>query len=190
MEGTMSEIRMFGGTFAPSGWMFCQGQLLAISQYDAMFALIGTTYGGDGQTTFALPDLRSRVPVGTGQGPGLQGYTLGQEGGVESVTLTNASMPVHNHASTSNITATFNPKANSTATGNVSTPESNYLSVAAANMYGTLPDESMATAAASATVGGSIGLGVSGGSQPHENMSPVLCLNYIICVEGIFPSRN
>lgn len=190
MEGYLSEVRMFGGTFAPRGWMFCQGQLLAISQYDALFALLGTTYGGDGQSTFALPDLQSRVPVGTGQGLGLSSYTLGQEGGMESVTLITASMPTHNHASTSNIAATFQAKVNDSATGNVSTAEGTYLSLAASNMYGTAADEAMAADSASATIGGSITLSASGGSQPHDNIPPVLCLNYIICVEGIFPARN
>ena len=190
MEGTMGEIRMFGGTFAPRGWMLCQGQAMSISQWDALFALLGTTYGGDGVNSFNLPNMQSRIPVGTGKGPGLQNYVLGEEAGVESVTLTSSQMPVHNHTAVSNIAATFSPKVNSTATNNVSSPETAYLSLATANMYGTTPDEAMAANSVSATVGGSITLAASGGSQPHENVKPVLCLNFIICVEGIFPSRN
>lgn len=168
----VGEIRMFAGNFNPAGWMLCQGQLLAISEYDTLFNLIGTTYGGDGQNTFALPDLSSRVPIHQGQGAGLSTYVIGQKGGVENVTLTGQQMPVHTHV----------PQCN-TGAGSVATPAGSFW---AANSNTALPqfsatsDSTMNPAAVSNT----------GGSQPHENLMPYLTINFIISLFGIYPSQN
>jgi microcystin-dependent protein len=165
----IGEIRMFGGNFAPAGWALCQGQLMAIAQNDTLFNLIGTTYGGDGQTTFALPDLRSRIPVHVGPS-----FALGQSGGTETVTLTTSQIPAHTH------TATCYPVA-----GNSADPTGKRWASSAdtsINPYA-LP------AAADSTMNpGAIGL--DGGSQPHDNMIPFLGLNFIISLFGIFPSQT
>jgi microcystin-dependent protein len=161
----IGEIRMFGGNFAPVGWLLCQGQLLPIDQYDALFNLIGTTYGGDGQQTFAMPDLQSRLPVHVGSN-----YVLGQVGGSETVTLTTPQLPIHTHQQL----ASSGPAASPTPTGRV--PAS-----WADGQYSTAPADS--TLAPNA-------LTIAGGSQPHENMSPYLCLNFIIATEGIYPPPN
>jgi microcystin-dependent protein len=167
----VGEIRMFGGNFAPAGWMFCDGQLLPISEYETLFNLIGTTYGGDGQSTFALPDLRGRVPVHNGQGSGLSNYTLAQMFGVEAVTLTTAQIAAHSHpalCSSGGGTPGSDP-ANSIWGPSDSTVYSNAA-----------PTGFMATPAINTTN--------QGGSQPHENMIPFLCINYIISLFGVFPS--
>jgi len=166
----IGEIRMFGGNFAPLSWATCSGQLMAIAQNDALFALLGTTYGGDGQTTFGLPDLRGRLPIHQGQGPGLSPYVLGQAGGTESVTLTTSQIPGHNHLVSAN-----------GAAGSVDTPTNNYwaASASSASIY--------SDKAPSATMAPT---NPAGGNLPHDNMSPFLCVTFIICLEGIFPSRN
>jgi microcystin-dependent protein len=176
MEGTIAEIRMFAGNFSPRSWAFCSGQILSIAQNTALFSLLGTTFGGNGQTTFALPDLRGRVPVGTGQGPGLPAYSLGQVGGVENVTLLLSNLPAHTH------TATLAMGARNGA-GNSISPTGNYPANVT-NGYSNTQDAQMAPLNGSPTVG------TTGGSQPFSIMSPYLGLNYIICMEGIFPSRN
>ena len=168
----IGEIRMFGGNFAPRGHAFCNGMLMAIDQNDALFSLIGTTYGGDGQTTFGLPDLRGRIPVGTGQGSGLGNYVIGQIGGVENVTLTSNQLPQHQHQA-----------AAQSATGNINAPGTNTAAWANAG------DTRYSTNAPSGTMNGNA-IGPAGGSQPHDNMLPFQCINYIIALEGIFPSRN
>lgn len=166
----IGEIRMFAGNFAPAGWALCQGQLVAISENDALFALIGTTYGGDGEQTFALPNLQSRVPVHMGQGPGLQNYVIGEIGGVEQVTLTTQQIPSHTHP----MLASASPANARGASGNV-------LARGPAELYAseftpdTLAPQSIQPA---------------GGSQPHENMQPFLVINYIISLYGIFPSQT
>ena len=168
----IGEIRMFGGNFPPNGWMLCQGQSLAISEYDTLFNLIGTTYGGDGQTTFNLPNLSSRIPVHAGQGPGIsQNYTLGEQAGVEQVTLTTQQIPNHSHTMTgsSNIATNPTPTNNVLATSSIVKP------------YGaSVPDANLANNA----------IGPAGGSQPHDNMMPFLCINYIISLYGIYPSQT
>jgi microcystin-dependent protein len=166
-EPFLGEIRIFGFNFAPRGWAFCNGQLLAISQNTALFSLLGTTYGGNGQTTFALPNLQSRVPVHFGQGPGLSSYSLGQAAGVESVTLIASQLPAHNH--------TVNASTQSDITGN---PTGNFPAGGAS--YDTTANTTMN----GAMVGG------GGGNQPHENLQPYLALNFCIALAGIFPSRN
>ena len=170
----LGEVRMFGGNFAISGWSFCQGQLLQISQNDALFALIGTTYGGDGVNTFGLPDLQSRVPIGTGQGTGLQNYTLGQKGGAETVTLLTGQLPSHNH------TASAQPAA-----GNGNAPAANTVAWAQAS-----GGNSRYTTAGTSGAMNAGAIGAAGGNQAHENMLPFLCVNYIIALEGVFPPRN
>jgi microcystin-dependent protein len=181
IEPYMANVTIFAGTFAPRGWMFCNGQLLAIAQYDALFALIGTTYGGDGQTTFALPDLRSRVAINTGQGGGLSNYIIGQAGGTESITVTTNQLPTHTH---SFISLTGNPGASgiagtaNIATGNVPALTTNIQSYDSAGAASLLQSSMNTTTP------------ISGGNQPMEILPPYLAMNYIICVEGIFPSRN
>lgn len=166
-EPFLGEIRMFGGNFAPRGWAFCDGQLLPIAQNTALFSLLGTTYGGDGQSTFGLPDLRGRFPMHEGQGPGLTPRSLGAVAGAEAVTLIASQMPAHNHT-----------VGASTGEANDVIPTNGYL--AAGNQYSASANTSLNPAA----------LGVAGGSQPHDNMPPYLVVNFIIALEGIYPSRN
>ena len=162
----VGEIRMFAGNFAPAGWMFCEGQLLPISENQTLFNLIGTTYGGDGQSTFALPDLRGRLPLHFGNG-----FTLAQTGGAETVTLTVQQIPAHSHPflGTGNIANDANPGGNVVAQPSTFFPYVN-----------TPPIVAMAAAAISAT----------GGSQPHNNFQPYLCVDFIISLFGIFPSQT
>jgi microcystin-dependent protein len=160
----IGEIRMFAGNFAPVGWALCQGQTLPISQYEALFNLIGTTYGGDGQQTFALPNLQSRVPVHVGQG-----FLLGQAAGSETVTLTISQIPAHSHV----------PQANSNA-GTQPTPQGTVWAQSSANQFtNQAPSLAMAPQA----------IGSSGGSQPHDNMLPFLVINFIIALFGVYPTQ-
>jgi len=163
-EPYVGEIRMFGGNFAPSGWMFCAGQLLPISEYDVLFNLIGTTYGGDGQSTFALPDLRGRLPIHIGSG-----LVQGQNGGVENVTLTTNQIPAHTHT----VSATTNPNTASLPGGN--------LLASGPDIYDQNKPGTTTMAAA---------IGPFGGSQPHSNFQPYLCVNFILSLFGIFPSQS
>lgn len=162
----VGEIRMFAGNFPPAGWMFCEGQLLPISEYETLFFLIGTTYGGDGQDTYALPDLRGRIPIH--EGPV---YSLGSIGGTEEVTLTLNQIPNHTHP----MIVSGNP-ANSPNPGN------NYLAVSSQvnAFFGDIPNANMNAQS----------IGSAGGSQPHTNMQPFLCINFIISLFGIFPTQN
>ena len=173
MEAFIASILLFAGNFAPSGWAFCNGQLLQIVQYQALYALIGTTYGGDGRTTFGLPDLRGRVPAGIGQSPGLQNINLGQQIGTNTNTLTVAQMPSHSH--------TLN--ANATATGR------NLLPVPTNNYPAQNQDTTGNYAVTSDVQMNQQAIANAGGSQSVNNMQPTLGLNYIICLEGIFPPR-
>jgi microcystin-dependent protein len=165
----VGEIRMFGGNFAIAGWAFCDGSLLPISENETLFNLIGTTYGGDGQTTFGLPDLRGRVPVHQGQGPGLSSYVLAQTGGVETVTLTTNQIPVHSHT------------PNASNTGGSDTPANNY--------WGNSTTGKPYAAAPPAVQMNTGTIGLTGGNQPHDNMIPFLCVTYIISLFGIFPTQ-
>lgn len=180
MEGTIAEIRMFAGNFNPRTWLFCNGQILSIAQNTAMFSLLGTTYGGNGQTTFAVPDFRGRVAVGTGAGPGLPNVQLGEMAGTPTVTLLTTNMPAHNHA----ITGTVTMQANSGTDGQTDDPTGRRLS--GANIYTNLTSEP----AVMAPLTTNLTIGVNGGSQPFSIMPPYLGMNYIICMFGIFPSRN
>ena len=170
-EPFLGEIRMFGFGFAPQGWAQCNGQLLPINQNQALFSLLGTTYGGDGRTAFALPDMRSRVPVCQGQGPGLSSYAEGQAGGAETVTLVPAQMPGHTHP----------VKASSSAAGS-NQPEGRALARSAGHIYTAKPDTS--------TIMNADMLGDTGGGQSHDNIQPYLAVNFCIALNGIFPSRS
>jgi microcystin-dependent protein len=194
----VGQITLGAWNFAPRGGAFCQGQLLAIDQNNALFALLGTTYGGDGQVTFALPDLQGRLAVGQGQGPGLSNYVLGQEGGVENVTLTAGQLPLHTHPGTFTSTSTLNA---ATVKGTDATPQASPQSMLARSVDGATPiaAQPRVYAPASSTpvvplaglnVAGTVVTGNTGGSQPHTNMQPYLALNYVMALEGIFPSRN
>jgi microcystin-dependent protein len=169
----IGEIRMFGGNFAPAGWAFCDGQLIPISENDTLFNLIGTTYGGDGESTFALPNLQSRVPLHQGNG-----FVLAQTGGAETVTLNVSQIPQHNHT----LLASAQP-------GNASTPTSSTIlsfegpNPAQASVY--LPyDGSGQTPLANQSIG------LTGGNQPHDNMQPYLAISFIISLFGVFPTQN
>jgi len=172
LEPFLACIYLFAGNFAPRDYAFCNGQLLSIAQNSALFALVGTTYGGNGQTTFGLPDLRGRVPIHPGQGPGLSNYVLGQMSGTENRTLLSTQMPAHTHA--------LNAVSES---GDASAPSGAFL----ANS-GALDKEYKATGTNVAMNPQAIGS--TGGSQPFSIMQPYLCINYIIALQGIFPSRN
>lgn len=167
----VGEIRLFAGNFAPAGWEFCSGQLMPISENETLFNLIGTTYGGDGQSTFALPEMRGRVPIHQGTGPGGVSYSMAQSGGVESVTLGTPQMPSHSHV----LLATKSLATDATPVGLVPASSAS----ATVSPYGT--DAPFATLAPQSVT-------PAGGSQPHENMQPYLCVNYIISMFGIFPS--
>ncbi len=171
-EPFVGEIRMFAGNFAPRGWAFCDGQLLAVSQNDALFSLLGTIYGGDGRTTFGLPDMRGRIPLHQGSGPGLSPARLGAKGGAESVTLTTNQLPSHKHdvSATSAIASVGSPAGNVSAN---TSPTNIY-----ANTLAT--PQTMNSAAISST----------GGSRSHTNLMPTLCVHFIVALFGIYPSRQ
>ena len=171
-EPFIAEIRIFAGSFAPRGWAFCNGQLLPIAQNTALFSLIGTTYGGDGRTTTALPNLEGRAPMHPGNGPGLSSRRLGERGGAEAITLSEAQMPNHPHR-----VAVLN------AQGNDTVPTGNLLARGTAGL-------TPYTAAGSATQMNGGALVGSGGGQPHNNMHPYLTLNFIIALVGVYPSRS
>lgn len=166
----IGEIRMFAGNFAPVGWSFCDGSIIPISQNDALFNLIGTTYGGDGQNTFALPDLRSRVPVHVGPG-----FALGQAAGAETVTLTVSQIPAHSHVPLCN-SGQGNPAQQGPGGGFWAQPSSTTI-------YATVPPAASLAMDPAA-------VGSTGGSQPHDNMIPFLVINFIISMFGVFPSQS
>ena len=168
----LGEIKMFAGNFAPQGYAFCNGQLLPIAQNAALFSLLGTTYGGDGQTTFALPDLRGRAPIHAGNGPGLTNRNLGQTGGAETNTLTVAQLPAHNHS----VVAVSTP-------GNQTSPTNNLP--ADTNLF----DNEYSNASGNTTMNSSM-IGNTGNGQPVDNMQPYTTIHYIIALQGIFPSPN
>jgi len=166
----IGEIKMFGGTFAPRGWALCNGQLLAISQNQALFSLVGTYYGGDGRTTFGLPDLRGRVPIHQGSGPGLTPRSIGDKVGVERVTLTPGELPAHSH-----------DLRCAQARSDTQNPHANVLARGTEDLYG--PADNLVELSPSA-------LSTVGGSQQHNNMQPFIGINFIIALQGVFPSRN
>ncbi len=174
-EPFIAEIRIFAGNFAPRSWAFCNGQLLPVSQNTALFSLIGTTYGGDGRTTTALPNLKGRAPMHPGRGPGLTSRRLGQRGGVETVTLSEAQMPQHTHSL----------RANTVGRGGGSrSPAGNsFANVAGGFAYVTGSDSNLVAMS-------DLALPNSGGSQPHNNLQPFIAMNYIIALQGLYPSRS
>ncbi|MFD1627836.1 phage tail protein [Azospirillum griseum] len=182
VDSVLGEIRPFAGNYAPEGWALCDGRLLKVMDYQALFSLIGTTYGGDGTTTFAVPDLRGRLPVGQGQGAGLTNRTVGQSGGASMVQLSTANMPSHTHSfSVSGNTGTTNTPASGTALA-VPAPQAGgtmvaYVSPTAtpAPTLQTFDDASIASA--------------TGGNQAHYNVMPYIAINYIIAITGLYPSR-
>jgi microcystin-dependent protein len=178
-----AQVTIFAGTFAPRNWAFCQGQLMAIVQNTALFSILGTTLGGNGQTTFGLPDLRGRAAVHWGTVNNLTSYALGEMGGVESITLLSTQMPAHTHSFTS---ATGNPRASSVA-GTTDLPAGNYPAPVngSSNAYSTSPS---AASMGSSTF--SVNTPVAGSNQAVDILPPYLAMNYIICLTGIFPSRN
>jgi microcystin-dependent protein len=169
-EPYLGEIRMFAGNFAINGWQMCNGQLLSISQYAALFSILGTTYGGNGQTTFALPDLRGRVALHQGTGNGLPTYVTGEAAGSDTVTLISTQMPQHSH------------QINASTGGNQVSPSNNYPGNEATpiKIYSATGPVQMNPAV----------VAISGGSQPHPNIQPFLCVTFLIAMVGIFPSRN
>ena len=169
----LAEIKMFAGNFAPRGYAFCSGQILAIAQNTALFSLLGTTYGGNGQTTFALPNLQGRVPMHAGQGPGLSPRTLGEVGGTETVTLIQSQLPAHTHLIAAN-----------TGAGNSAAPANNTVLAAS-----TARDRLYTTNAANATLAPNA-VGATGNNLPIPIIQPYLVVNFIIAIQGIFPSRN
>ena len=170
-EPFVGEIRMFAGNFAPRGWAFCDGQLLSVSQNDALFSLLGTIYGGDGRTTFGLPDLRGRIPIHAGQGPGLSQRRLGAKAGAEQVTLTVNQLPSHTHAAeaSDDLGTTPNP-------ADAVPAKSTTVDAYAASS----PTENMSAQAVTNV----------GGSRSHTNLMPFLCVHFIIALVGIYPSRH
>lgn len=164
----IGEIRLFGGTFAPAGWALCDGSLQSIAQNEALFQLIGTIYGGDGQSTFALPDLRGRLPIHQGQGADGIVYVIGQRAGTEAETLTTAQLPSHSHAPIG------------ASTGGQANPLN--------NSYGAGQDLFSTTAPSVQLLPTTVG--IAGSGQPHDNLMPYLCVTYIIALQGIFPTQN
>ena len=192
MEGVIGEIRGFGGNFAPRNWAFCNGQLLAINSNQALFSILGTTYGGDGRTTFALPDLRGRAPISEGTGPGLSPRPLGQRSGTQTVTLTQNQMPSHSHSSsTAGLSVVV---AASTAAATDQTPVTGYALGAPATDLGDVVqayvNDTPTIGLTGGGVGGSLSIFNTGGSQYHNNMQPYLVIHWVICLTGIFPSRS
>ena len=181
MDGFIAEIRLFAANFAPKNWVYCQGQILPINQNQAVFALLGTTYGGNGQTTFMLPDLRGRTAIGIDQGPGLSNYILGESTGATTTALTANNLPAHNHA----VSGTITQLSTNSSNGNSASPAGNYFASDGSQKFDAQNDGvSMKPATLNLTVGS------TGSGNPINNMMPFLAINYIICLAGVFPSRT
>ena len=177
-EPILGSVDLWVTTWAPRGWALCSGQLLSIAQNTALFSILGTTFGGDGRTTFGLPDMRGRVPVGMGQGPGLSDYVLGQRGGTEQVTLTLANLASHTHTATGTVVANDGGASQPS-------PKNNFIaSLRGQNIFSDTSNTNMAQNSVAVTVQ------TAGGNIPFSIVQPYLVLNYIIALEGIFPSRN
>jgi microcystin-dependent protein len=179
MEAFIGEIRLFGGAYVPEGWAACNGQLLSISDNDTLYSLIGTTYGGDGMSTFGLPNLSGRVAVGSGQGSGLSAYQPGQVGGFETVTLQATQLPSHSHTATATLQV-------STGVGTSKVPDNNMLATSGQSIYAAQPGTAGTMAANSVTAASS----AAGSNGGHENRQPSLAITYIIALQGIYPSAG
>ena len=174
MDPFVAEIRIFPFNFAPKGWAFCDGQLLPLSQNTALFSLLGTTYGGDGKSTFALPNMQGNAPMHPGQGPGLSLHDLGETGGSETVTLLESEIPAHSHALMASTTSSTKPAPADNALTRIQSGATPYVAAAGAPLV-TFSDQALAPA---------------GGDQPHNNMQPYLTLNFCIALQGVFPPRT
>ncbi len=175
MEGYIAQILFFAGSFAPRNWAFCEGQIMQIASNTALFSLLGTTYGGNGTTTFALPDFRGRVPVGAGQGPGLSSVTIGEKFGSPATTLTIVQMPAHTHTAAATVAA-------ASTNGSSASPNGNIFATTGANAFAATSNGLAAP--------GTLSLGVFGGNQPFTLQQPTLAINFVICLYGYYPSRN
>jgi len=197
-EPFLGEIIMFGGNFAPRGWAFCNGQLMSISQNSALFSILGTTYGGDGQTTFALPNLQGRVPVHAGQSPGTSRYVLGEVSGTENITLTANELPAHVHtvalSGTGNVSVALGASSaagNAPAPGPTTVPAKVASGLNTLNAYSTTaPDTTLLPVNTTTTVNVAGNTGVAGNNLPVPVVQPYVVVNFIIATEGMFPSRN
>ena len=189
MEPFLGQVMIFAGNFAPRGWALCEGQILAISQYQALFSLLGTTYGGDGRTSFGLPDLRGRAPISPGSGPGLPTYRWGQKGGQATHILTTLEMPSHSHANTVAMSGEVRVGTSSQGSDTAS-PDASVLCATTGNIVYNeeTPDRSLG--GVSSTLSPTVSILNQGGSQAHNNMQPYLAINYIIALQGLFPSRS
>ena len=172
MDPFVGEIRLFAGNYAPENWALCDGSTLQIATYNALYALLGTTYGGDGVNNFKLPDLRGRLPLHQGAGPGLANYPIGSSGGSETVTLDANQLPAHSHG----LVAV-------PAAGGIGTPQNNLLAKATTTVYAAPQPGKTATLAPTT-------IASAGGNQPHDNLMPFCCINYIIALQGIYPTQN
>jgi microcystin-dependent protein len=189
MEGFIGEIRIFAGNFAPRAWAFCEGQLLPISQNTALFSILGTTYGGDGRTTFALPDLKGRVAVNSGgnsTGPGLPSFRLGQKGGTETNSLNVLQMPNHGHSAS--LTGTVKPAANAGSPNDSDDPSNSFYQTQSEDTYADAPATGEFAGALSNTL--AFTTAPTGSSAPINNLQPFLSTYYIICLQGVYPSRS
>lgn len=190
MNGTIGEIRAFGGNFAPRAWAFCNGQLLSINQNQALFSILGTTYGGDGRTTFGLPDLRGRGPISEGTGPGLSPHKLGSRSGQEIHYLTSNEMPSHFHSSTQTPFQSATTIEVSSEDAGSPDPSDAFLATAGENVYTGAGDGETLGGVSTQVTGGAIQVAPTGGSQYHTNMQPYLVIYWIICLQGVYPSRS
>lgn len=179
MEPFIGQIIMFGGNFAPRSWAFCNGQLLPINEHQALFSILGTMYGGDGRTTFGLPDLRGRVPMHPGNGPGLSPRNIGQKGGTETNTLTQNQLPAHTHTAS----GTVKPLCKN-GSGDETNPVGGFPASGTTDLYAESSNGEMGESTVSVSVSS------TGGGADVNNMQPFQCINYIIALQGIFPSRN
>lgn len=189
MNGTIAEVRLFAGNFAPRTWAYCEGQLLSINSNQALFSILGCTFGGDCRTTFALPDLRGRTAIGEGTGSGLSHYSLAEKTGQTYVILSTAQIPPHTHAVATNLTGNVQPGC-SADEGSSDDASGAYpaISPTGEKVYNTNRDGAMANS--QLAISGNVDCLAAGSSQQHYNMQPFLTMNYIICLQGIFPSRN
>lgn len=184
----IGSIMIFAGNFAPRGWAYCDGQLLSINANQALYSILGTTYGGDGRTTFGLPDLRGRLPVGPRHGPGLSNYMLGERGGQEIVAMNTTQIPSHNHQTVVTQGAAYIPVNTTEGDEDEKNPGAGVMAAPGKDLYSSTPNGTYG--AASPVSGTTVHILNNGGSIPHNNIQPFLSINYIIALVGLYPSRN